>query len=272
VRRNQSHRSIAGRDKDFDRLLYEAETASFEGWDFSWIQGRMIEESPRWSFREIVRVHFPTARRLLDLGTGGGEFLSSLSPLPAFSVATESYPPNFLVAGRRLKATGVDVVAVEGAPDNDEWQGEGGRLPFGGGSFDLIVSRHESYSPTEVARVLMPGGSFVTEQLGGNSGEEARFRKLFGRPPGGRKWGLADAIRQIEGVGVRVTRSGEEFPTTKFLDVGALAYYLKAVPWIIEGFGIDRDRSSLRRIHDQIGREGALEIRGHLYWLEARAR
>lgn len=28
---------------DFDRLVVDAEAASFSGWDFSWLEGRVIE-------------------------------------------------------------------------------------------------------------------------------------------------------------------------------------------------------------------------------------
>ena len=53
------------------------------------------------------------------------------------------------------------------------------------------------------------------------------------------------------------------------MDVGALAYYLRAAPWIIENFDIHADRPWLERIHQRILREGFLEVPGHLYWLEA---
>lgn len=256
-------------DSELDLLLTEAEAALFEGWDFSWIEGRLIEQPPSWDFRDLVRARIPQAQRFLDLGTGGGEFLSGLAPFPAFAVATEAYPPNFTVAYRRLGPLGVKVVAVEGAPDNDEWRGEGGRLPFATGSFDLVMSRHEAYSPTEVARVLSPGSCFLTEQLGGNSGHEAEFRRLFGRGPGGKSWDLEQATNQIEAAGLAVVKAAEEFPVSKFLDVGAVAYYLKAVPWVIEDFNILRDRLWLQRLHERILRDGFLEVPSHLYWLEA---
>lgn len=257
-------------DSDLDRLLADAEQAPFEGWDFSWIEGRLIEESPSWDPGDLLRARLSETRRLLDLGTGGGEFLSSFAPLPPLTIATEAYLPNVTVADRRLSPFGVKVIAVEGAPDNDEWIGEGGRLPFRSRSFDLVMSRHEAYSPTEVARVLEPGGCFITEQLGGNSGHEAEFRRLFGREAGGSNWDLARASRQIEGAGLVVLRGAEEFPVSRFLDIGALAYYLRAVPWVIENFHISNDRNWLESLHHRILRDGFLEVPGHVYWLEAR--
>lgn len=257
-------------DNEFDRILADAKAAPFEGWDFSWIEGRLIEQAPSWDLGDLLRARFPQTSRLLDMGTGGGEFLSSLAPLPPLTVATEAYRPNFTVANGRLSPFGAKVVAVEGAPDNDEWVGEGGRLPFRAASFDLVMSRHEAYSPTEIARVLESGGYFLTEQLGGNSGHEAEFRRLFGREPGGSDWDLAKAARQIEQAGLTMVRGGEEFPISRFMDIGALAYYLLAVPWVIENFDISHDRLRLERLHHRILRDGFLEVPGHLYWLEAR--
>lgn len=257
-------------ESELDRLLSEAEAAAFRGWDFAWLEGRLIEEPTSWNLGDIVKERFPTTRRFLDLGTGGGEFLSSLVSLPHLSIATEAYLPNVPVADRRLGPLGVKVVAVEGAPDNDEWRGEGGQLPFMTGSFDLVMSRHEAYSPTEIARILQAGGSFFTEQLGGNSGNEAEFRRLFGREAGGGNWDHAQATKQIETSGLAVVRGGEEFPISRFMDVGALSYYLKACPWIIEGFEIARDKPWLQRLHDRILRDGSLLVPGHLYWFEAR--
>jgi len=49
----------------------------------------------------MVRERLPDVTPLLDMATGGGEFLSSLVPLPPRTVATEGYPPNLEVARRR---------------------------------------------------------------------------------------------------------------------------------------------------------------------------
>ena len=143
----------------FDALLAEAETHPVEGWDFSWLGERVVMQPPPWDFAGIVESRASRAADLLDLGTGGGEWLASLSERPARTVATEAWPPNVDVARRRLEPLGVEVVAVESAPDNvDQPPGLAApTLPFGDESFSLVVSRHESYVAAEVARVLRPG-------------------------------------------------------------------------------------------------------------------
>src|SRR5215207_4818307 len=133
-----------------------------------------------WDFAEIVSERARHSPDLLDMGTGGGEWLSNLEHRPARTVATESWPPNIPLAGQRLRPLGIDVVGVTGAPDNvaQDRKPEDGHLPFADGSFHLICNRHESYLPSEVARVLAPSGRFLTQQVGGSADE---FYNLLGR-------------------------------------------------------------------------------------------
>jgi 2-polyprenyl-3-methyl-5-hydroxy-6-metoxy-1,4-benzoquinol methylase len=116
----------------FARYVAEATEAPFTGWDFSYLRGRMEEERPTWDYAERVRARFSSVTSLLDMGTGGGEVLASLAPLPARATATEGYPPNVEVARARLAPLGVTVTAIEGAPDNIHIvPGAGiGSLPF----------------------------------------------------------------------------------------------------------------------------------------------
>ena len=71
---------------------------NFSGWDFSYLQGKMEEDALPWSYRHVVSDLISSSQNMLDMGTGGGEFLDSLSALPAKTYATEGYPPNIEVA------------------------------------------------------------------------------------------------------------------------------------------------------------------------------
>ena len=82
----------------FERLINEAEAQQMSGWDWSHVQGRYVETEPPWNYREQVRAYLHTEHSLLDMGTGGGELLESLAPLPHDSWATEGYPPNIAIA------------------------------------------------------------------------------------------------------------------------------------------------------------------------------
>lgn len=97
---------------NFHQLIQEAEDAPFSGWDFSFFEGRMHTGDLPWDYRARVIECLPGATALLDMGTGGGELLSSLRPLPPTTYATEAYPPNLPVARAQLAPLGVNIVAV----------------------------------------------------------------------------------------------------------------------------------------------------------------
>jgi hypothetical protein len=101
-----------------DELIAEALKAPVRGWDFSWLEGRAEETRPPWSYAAIVRESAASSRRMLDIDTGGGEFLARLAPFPGSVVATEGYAPNVAVARERLAPLGIHLVATASAPDN----------------------------------------------------------------------------------------------------------------------------------------------------------
>jgi SAM-dependent methyltransferase len=258
------------KDRSFEQLLAEAERQPFTGWDFSFIRDRWHEGALTWNYAALVRERAAGVARALDLGTGGGEFLASLAPLPPETKATEAYPPNVEVARRHLAPLGVEVVAVSGAPDNVHTApGDGiGTLPFPEAHFPLVIDRHESYYPTEVYRILQPGGAFITQQVGGM--HNADLNRLLGAPAGtDPRWTLAFATGQLEQVGFHVVEAREEFPETVFLDVGALVYYLKAAPDQVPNFTVDAYRDRLRGLHERMAAEGGLRSRGHFFAIEA---
>ena len=261
---------------DVDHLLDEAERQPFSGWDFSWLEGRVRVEPLPWDFEALAADRARRSPDLLDMGTGGGERLSRLPGRPARTVATESWAPNVPVAARRLRPLGIPVVHAEGAPDNADQSSERpaspltGRLPFRSASFYLVTNRHEAFVAGEAARVLRPGGRFITQQIE-NAWADDYFR-LLGRPlppSPPRRWELALAVAQVEAAGLEVLARGEGDERRAFLDVGALAWYLKAVPWAIPGFSIAAFRPRLARLHAQIASDGPLTVSAPHFWLEA---
>ena len=133
----------ADKQEVFDLLISDANTA-FSGWDFSHISGshRMMESPLSWSYASKVLPYLRRAHSLLDMGTGGGEFLSRLQPLPKTTCATEAYAPNVPIARQRLEPLGAEVYEIE----EDE------KLPFVEEQFDLIINRHESFACGEIKR------------------------------------------------------------------------------------------------------------------------
>lgn len=138
------------------------------GWDFSRLDGRMTADEPWWDFEADCRSHMASARRIIDLGTGGGERLLSL--LDGLDVsgkrimATEGWQPNVPVAHDALSPMGIEVVSYD--PERDE------RMPCADDGVDLVMSRHESIDARDVARALARGGRLLTQQVDGHDAEE----------------------------------------------------------------------------------------------------
>lgn len=246
---------------DFDHLVDQALRAPVAGWDFSWLADRWSIDPLPWSYEDLVTSRAARVETMLDMGTGGGEVLAGLAVRAPHTVATEAWPPSVPVARRRLAPLGIEVVEVEGAPDNPD-QGEdggaGGLLPFPDASFELIVNRHEAFAAAEVARVLTPGGTFVTQQTDFHNNDD--LLALFGRrcPPQPDSW-IELAVGQCEGAGLAVVQRATAEQAHKFHDVGALVYYLRVVSWAVPGFDVDADRAALLVAHEQM-RHGPLEI------------
>lgn len=246
--------------KEFKELVEEAWTAPFSGWDFSWLRGRQISLSPSWDYIELAMARMSGMQSLLDMDTGGGELLSKLGPFPPQTYAVEGYPPNVPIARARLEPLGIHLFAVE---SNDN-------LPFPAGQFDLVLNRHGSYSPAELTRILRTGGVLLTQQVGGNN--QFRLNELLQENPlhPYAFWTLAYAQSELEAAGFKILRAKEEFPETCFYDVGAVVYYLKAIPWQIEGFEPGRFLARLALIDEIIRREGRLVTHQHNFLIEAR--
>ncbi|MDL4842122.1 class I SAM-dependent methyltransferase [Aquibacillus rhizosphaerae] len=249
-------------DQKFLSLIKDYEK-DFSGWDFSYITdtGRIGSELLTWSYGSIVNHHIPKANSLLDMGTGGGELLSKLHPLPELTFATEGYKPNVTIAKSRLEPLGIKVFEIE----KDD------RLPFKTSQFDLIINKHESYSPKEVRRVLAKGGIFITQQVGGlnsshiNEQLEAPLNSEFV------DWNLRFALDEIKKEGFEILDKKEEYPVERFYDLGALIYYLKAIPWQVPDFEMDHYIKQLYIIHQTIERDGYFDVKQHRFLITAKA-
>jgi hypothetical protein len=62
-------------------------------------------------------------------------------------------------------------------------------------------------------------------------------------------WNLKKASKEIQENNFEVLKSFEEFPIQRFYDIGALVYYLKAIPWQVPGFEIEKFKDELYNIH-----------------------
>ena len=236
------------------------ERQPFAGWDFSYLDGRMVEAQPPWSYLGRAAALMRQSSAVLDMGTGGGErFLALRAHWPETVVVTEEYPPNVKLAGARLGPLGVRVVRVP--------LRRGGAMPFAGGAFDLVLNRHSGLSCTEVARILTPGGVFLTQQVHGLWAQDLLAE--FGAVPQWPDATPATYVPRLKAAGLHIERVGEWQGDLSFHDVGALVYYLKAVPWLVPGFSVETHLDTLMRLEERLQREGTLIFEARKYLIEA---
>lgn len=245
--------------KSIDDLIQDGLSLPISGWDFSSIINRSKEHRTSWNYRALARQHMQGITSMLDQDTGGGEVFSSLAPFPPHTWATESYPPNILVAKNRLEPLGVQIIT-----DYDD-----SSIPLPDSSLDLILNRHGGYSEHELIRLLRPGGIFLTQQVGGQNcirmnellQETVDFKYSY--------WTKDFITHRLLDAGFSLLATKEEFPILEFFDIGALVFFLRIVSWQIADFNVDKCHDKLLAIHQGILNRGPLIVHEHRILVEA---
>lgn len=236
------------------------EEAPFVGWEFSYLDGRMRLEEPPWSYTTRARQLMGKASSVLDIATGGGERLISMRDSWPDSVAvTEGYPPNLKLARERLGPLGVLVVEAE----NDEYT----PIPFEDGAFDLVLNRHGALFVDEIARMLVPGGRLLTRQVHGLWAQD--LLAAFDAQPQWPDAAPEKYVPWLQKAGFEVADLKEWSGKLAFTDVGAVVYYLKAVPWLVPGFSVASHTDNLMALQRQQEERGQLVFQASNYLIEA---
>jgi len=241
--------------------LWKAEEDQpFIGWDFSYLDGRMLLEQPPWSYSTRARELMRESTSCLDIATGGGERLLSMKDSwPQTVAVTEGYPPNLDLARSRLEPLGVRVVVLE----NDEYT----PMPFEDGEFALVLNRHAAIFVDEIARILEPGGRLLTRQVHGLWAQD--LLAAFGATP---QWPDASPEKYVpwlQSAGFNVLDVKDWSGRLAFTDVGAIVYYLKAVPWLVPGFSVATHRDHLIALQKTLEKQGELAYTARNYLIEA---
>jgi SAM-dependent methyltransferase len=248
------------RDKLIEAWKRE-EQQPFYGWDFSYLDGRMLEDQAPWSYSSRAAELMQGSSSVVDLGTGGGErFLKLRDYWPRKVVVTEEYPPNFKLATERLSPFGVKVIDVRLT--------DSGPMPFADGEFDLVLNRHSGFNPAEVARVLALGGTFLTQQVHGLWAYD--LLAAFDAKPQWPDATVEKYVPRLKEAGLAIVNTEEWSGQLAFTDVGAIVYYLKAVPWLVPGFSVATHLNYLLKLQSRLQNGGALAFVARKYLIEAR--
>lgn len=240
----------------------EENVAHMKGWDFSYIKDRFrsYEDALPWDYRKIVKSHLKQKDKLLDIDTGGGEVLLSFYHPCELTTVTEGFAPNVKLCEETLGTMGIRVCQVT----------DYGNMPFEENAFDIIINRHGAYDVKELYRILKPGGTFITQQVGeDNDRELVEFllpasEKVF---PG---MNLKHQKSLFEKAGFEILMENEAFPSIVFYDVGALVWFAKIIEWEFVGFSVEQCFERLLEAQRIIEREGCIKGNIHRYLIVAR--
>jgi SAM-dependent methyltransferase len=201
-----------------------------------------------------------SATAALDIQTGGGEVLAQIPHPPAVLAATESWPPNVEIARRNLAPLGATVVAVDDDAD----------LPFPADSFDLVVSRHPVQTRwDEIARVLTPGGTFLSQMVGAGSVRELTDAMMGPQTPS-RSRSRRRAADRAEAAGLVVDELQTAALDMRFCDIAAVIVFLRKVIWTVPGFTVERYRPQLLELHRRIQADGSFTAHSQRFLIAAR--
>lgn len=238
----------------------EEQIAHVHGWDFSHVDGRVVEDALPWDYREQILHYLKPEMQILDIDTGGGEFLLSLHHPHRNTSVTENYPPNIELCQNTLLPLGIDFRSADGK----------GNLPFEDERFDLVLNRHGDLNPEEIYRVLKPGGLFITQQVGAENDREL-VELLCGHTdlPFPDQY-LKIISDQFSQTGFEILDGRECFRPIRFYDVGALVWFARIIEWEFPGFSVERCQDQLLHAQAILDEKGCIKGRIHRILMIAR--
>lgn len=246
-----------------NQWIAEERVAHIHGWDFSHIHGRYEEEHDLpWDYKSIILSYLRSDMRVLDIDTGGGEFLLTLKHPYQLLAATENYEPNVKLCEKTLLPLGIDFRKANGADES---------FPFEDHLFDIIINRHGSFNVNEIKRMLKTGGLFISEQVGAKNDRELA-ELLFNTVPElpFPQQYLYIVKKQFEEAGFEILRGEEAYRPIKFWDVGALVWFAHVIEWEFPGFSVENCLDGLYKAQDILENEGVIEGLIHRFLIVAR--
>lgn len=239
----------------------EEEAAHIKGWDFSHIHGRYEEEEDLpWDYKAMIQSYRRDNMKILDLDTGGGEFLLSLGHPNENLSATEAYGPNVELCKHKLLPLGIDFKEATATE----------YLPYSDASFDMIINRHGGFCEQEIYRILKPGGLFITQQVGAEN-DRGLVELLYSDVPESPAPDnyLAVTEQKFIDAGFIIIDGQEAFRAIKFYDVAALVWFAHIIEWEFPEFSVEKHIKELWKAQDVLEKKGRIEASIHRYLMIA---
>ncbi|TCZ72150.1 class I SAM-dependent methyltransferase [Paenibacillus albiflavus] len=211
----------------FEYKEFYDRVGKINGWDFSNV--KCVSEGTKWDLYHEVTKTCKKSDILLDIGTGGGEAI-------------------LLIAESALLLVGIDQSTgmIESATKNSAKSGfpnvrflkmGAENLEFPDDFFNIVSCRHSDFFAKEIAKVLIKGGTFFTQQVSEN--DKLNMKEAFGRGQAfGTKAGtLKDKyMTELSEAGFSDIQSFEVSVTEYYQTAEDLIFLLKHTP-IIPDFG-----------------------------------
>ena len=233
----------------------EEEMAVMNGWDFSHIEERYSMGELPWDMAEMIHRYMKDTDRLLDIDTGGGEFLLSLGHSPSLTSASEGWKPNVELCQEKLGGMGIDFHEMT----------DYSAMPFADEQFDIVTDRHGSYDADEIFRVLKHGGVFITQQVGEQNDRELVDMLLPDAKMQYSGNNLAVQSELFRNAGFEIVEQNEVFRPVKFFDTGALVWFAKIIEWEFIDFSVSKCFDRLLEAERIIHEKGSVDGRIHRF-------
>ncbi len=251
------------------------DVGELSGWDFSGV--RDDRDPVPWDYQDVVRRYLSTGSRVLDIGTGGGEQFLPLVPMIGAGVGVDAS------AGMAAAARARTPPGLAGRVSFAVMDAE--RLALPDASFDLVLNRHAPVYAAEIARVLRPGGIFITQQVGGRNTQS--IFTAFGWPSNAAHWqayyaapdtpAMPDNVHGLTDLEAALTRLGctirarAEYDVRYWLsDLDSFVFFLKAIP-LPEHFDPDLHCAAVNRAITACGSPRGIQTNEHRYLLIAQS-
>ncbi|MBS3787619.1 methyltransferase domain-containing protein [Candidatus Bipolaricaulota bacterium] len=211
------------------------------GWDFSHLNSRL--EGNKRNFYSLVKDQLSKESLLLDLGTGGGKKVLSLSNSCVMVMGIDNSEEMVKKAKENASEAGV--------ANSRFFHMDADELKFPDSLFDFVSCRQAAFNPYEVFRVLKKRGVFMTQQV--SPDDKEKLKKTFGR---GQDYDLSLAFFKEEikekllSAGFKDIKLDHYRVKEYFQDLEDLKFLLKNTP-IIEDFGLEGDLELLQSFVDE---------------------